>query len=324
MASRGTETGDALGVKARDAARTTCGAGEPAPDAEVSERDAAARASRACPNCGETLVGDYCHGCGEKRPEARDLSVRHFLKDAAQELTSLDSKLFHTLRALLFRPGLLTLEWIAGRRGRYLKPLNLVLALFALQIFAYTASKAVSMFNVAMIVDNERQFAAQLKLPNGSFYDKLFSRASARKGVSVENLYEAVNEKWQRNVSLLQPAQIVALAVLLQILYIFSRRYFVEHLVFSMHFLAFTSLTTTLMWPVYFFLGIAPTRYNMLVAVSKFLLDIIYMFVALRAVYRGSHAFAVLRAFVLSVGYFLAYIFIYMVALFSAMFAALR
>jgi hypothetical protein len=324
MASRGTETGDALGAKARDASRTTFGADSPAPDADVSERDAAAHESRTCPNCGETLVGDYCHGCGEKRPEARDLSVRHFLKDAAQELTSLDSKLYHTLRALLFRPGLLTLEWITGRRGRYLKPLNLVLALFALQIFAYTASKAVSMFNVAMIVDNERQFAAQLHTPNGSLYDRLFSRASARKGASVESLYEAVNEKWQRNVSLLQPAQIVALAVLLQLLYIFSRRYFVEHLVFSMHFLAFTSLTTTLTWPVYFFLGIAPTRYNMLVAVSKFLLDIFYMFVALRAVYRGSHAFAVLRAFVLFVGYFVTYIFIYMVALFAAMFSALR
>jgi hypothetical protein len=175
-----------------------------------------------------------------------------------------------------------------------------------------------------MIVENEKQFAAQMNVPNGGFYDRLFARASARKGASVESLYEAVNEKWQRNVSLLQPAQIVVLAGLLQLLYVFSRRYFVEHLVFSMHFLAFTSLTVTLMWPVYFFLGIAPTRYNMLVAVSKFLLDIFYMFVALRAVYRGSHAFGVLRAFVLSVGYFVTYVLIYMVALFSAMYAALK
>jgi hypothetical protein len=278
----------------------------------------------ACPNCGAALVGDYCHGCGEKRPEARDLSVRHFLRETAAELTSLDSKLYHTLRSLLFRPGLLTLEWVAGRRGRYLKPLNLVLALFALQIFVYTASKAASMFNVAMIVENERQLAEQWHLPNGGFYDKLFGNASKRKGESVGSLYESVNEKWQRNVSLLQPAQIFVLAVLLQILYFLSRRYFVEHLVFSMHFLAFTSLTTTLMWPVYYFIGIAPTRYNMAIAVSKFVLDIVYMFVALRAVYRGSHAFAVVRAFVLFVGYFLTYIFIYMVALFSAMFSALR
>ncbi len=286
--------------------------------------DTTAPPASSCPTCGETLVGDYCHACGEKRPEARDLTVRHFVEDAAKELTSLDSKLYHTLRALLFRPGLLTLEWIAGRRGRYLKPLNLCLALFAVQIFAYTATKQASMFNVAMIVDNERQMSEQMHLPNGGVYGKLFSRASARKGESVETLEDAVNEKWQRNVSLLQPAQIFILAVLLQLLYIFSRRYFVEHLVFSMHFLAFTTLTTTLMWPVYYFLGIAPTRYNMLVAVSKFLLDIFYMFLALRAVYRGSHGFAVLRAFVLFVGYFVTYILVFLVALFVAMFAVLK
>src|SRR5215213_5872072 len=108
-----------------------------AEDVGVGER-------RACPSCGTALVGDYCHGCGEKRPEARDLSVRHFVKDAAAEVTSLDSKLYHTLHALVFRPGLLTVEWIAGRRGRYLKPLNLVLALFAVQLFVYTATKAAS------------------------------------------------------------------------------------------------------------------------------------------------------------------------------------
>jgi hypothetical protein len=317
MAIRGTETGGA-------AVASTYGRKPSAGDAPAEARDSDAPDGQSCPTCGASLVGDYCHRCGEKRPEARDLSVRHFVADAAQELTSLDSKLYHTLRALLFRPGLLTLEWIAGRRGRYLKPLNLCLALFAVQIFAYTATKQASMFNIAMIVDNEKQMSAQMGLPNGGVYGRLFARASARKGESVEALYDSVNEKWQRNVSLLQPAQIFVLAVLLQILYVFSRRYFVEHLVFSMHFLAFTALTTTLMWPVYFFLGIAPTRYNMLVAVSKFLIDIFYMFLALRVVYKGSHAFAVLRAFVLFFGYFLTYILVYMVALFAAMFAALK
>jgi hypothetical protein len=91
-----------------------------------------------------------------------------------------------------------------------------------------------------------------------------------------------------------------------------------------MHFLAFTSLTVTLMWPVYYVVGIAPTRYNMMIASAKFLLDIFYMFVALRAVYRGSRAFAVLRAFVLFVGYFSVYVYIYMVALFAAMLSVLK
>src|SRR5256714_6353162 len=108
-----------------------------------------------CPNCGEALVGDYCHRCGENHLESRDLSVRHFLDEAAQELTSVEhSKLFHTLLALLVRPGLLTNEWIAGRRRRYLKPLNLFLGVFAVSLFAYSVYRPVSMYDL-------RNFVAQ-------------------------------------------------------------------------------------------------------------------------------------------------------------------
>ena len=30
-------------------------------------------------------MGDYCHRCGEKRVDARDLSVKHFVAEATQE-----------------------------------------------------------------------------------------------------------------------------------------------------------------------------------------------------------------------------------------------
>jgi hypothetical protein len=277
-----------------------------------------------CPSCVERLLGDFCHHCGEKRPEARDLTVRHFVGETMQELTSLDSKLYHTLRALLFRPGFLTLEWIAGRRSRYLKPLNLCLAIFAIQLFVYTATKQVSTYDVGLILENERESAEQWKIKNGGAFGRLFDRAAARKGVAKENLEDSVNERWQRNVSLIQPVQILLLALLLQCVYLFSRRYFVEHLVFSMHFLAFTTLTVTLMWPIYYLIGIHPTGFNMFVALSKFLLDIFYLFVALRAVYRGSSALAVLLAFVVFAGYFVIYLFIYLFALFAAMLSVLK
>ena len=287
--------------------------GQPAP------REAAA----ACPVCGTVLVGDYCHRCGEKRPEARDLSVRHFVLDAAGELTSLDTKLTRTLLALLFRPGRLTAEWVAGRRGPYLKPLNLCLGILALNLFVYTASKQVTMFDIRLIVENQRQMAAQWNLPGGDVYERAFARAAARKNTTAEALYETVNEHWQRNVSLLQPLQIVTLAVLLQLIYFFSRRYFVEHLVFSMHYLSFAVLTTTLMWPLYYLIGIHPTLKNMAFALAKFAVDILYLFVALRVFYRGRLGLAVLRALIAFGGYFGGYVVVYMIALFAAMFPVL-
>jgi hypothetical protein len=276
-----------------------------------------------CPECGVPLLGDFCHRCGEKRPEARDLSVRHFVRDTAQELTSLDSKLTRTLLALVFRPGRLTAEWVEGRRSRYLKPLNLCLGVFAVSLFVFTASKQVSMFDIGVIIKNEKEMAEQLHLKGGDAYGRLFDRAAARKGVARQSLEDAVSDRWQRNVSLIQPVQIILLAALLQIVYFFSRRYFVEHLVFSMHFLSFAILTTTLMWPIYYLIGIAPTRLNFAVATAKFAVDIVYLFVALRLFYRGSPVLAAVRALVVFAGYFTLYVVTYMVAMLAALISIL-
>ena len=266
------------------------------------EADAGAPAEVApggdCPECETALVGPFCHGCGEKGPESRDLSVRHFFTEAAQELTSVEhSKLFHTLRALLLRPGFLTNEWKAGRRRRYLKPLNLCLGIFALSLFAFSVYKPVSMYDVGNVVEHD---------PYGSA-GKVFGRVAARKGVSLDAVLERLSEKWQRYVSLSTLLIIAGLALVLQLVFMFSARYFVEHLVFSMHFVSFSILTVLLLWPVYFFIGIKPGGVNTAVAVCKWLLDIVYMFFAVRAVYGMGTGRSLLAALLLTAGYFLTY-----------------
>jgi hypothetical protein len=301
------------------------GAAESSPPADSAHAPHGAAGAGACPSCGAALAGDFCHGCGERRPGARDFSVRHFVGDAAQELTSLDSKFFRTLWALLFRPGRLTNEWVAGRRVPYLKPLNLCLGILTLSLFVYTASKHANIYDIRYVIETEPRMAEQMKLPgDGRNYEKLFARAARRRNVPAESLYDTFNEKWQRNVSLLGPLMILALAVLLQIVYFFSRRYFVEHLVFAMHFLSFSTLATVFIWPVYYFTGVHLTGASMTVAMLKFLVDIVYLFFALRAVYRGHPALVVLGAVVVFVGYFVIYSVTSMAALFAAMISVMR
>lgn len=80
-----------------------------------------------CVTCGGQLAGPFCHHCGEKRAEDRDLTLRAFLQYAAEALTNADAKLYVTLRRLFLRPGLLTSEFVAGRRNMYVSPLQLFL-----------------------------------------------------------------------------------------------------------------------------------------------------------------------------------------------------
>jgi len=82
---------------------------------------------QACLNCAAVLTGPFCSECGQRDippyPSARELAV-----DAISEFSGWDGRLANTFSALVRRPGLLTLEFLEGRRVRYISPLRLYLS----------------------------------------------------------------------------------------------------------------------------------------------------------------------------------------------------
>jgi Protein of unknown function (DUF3667) len=80
----------------------------------------------ACLNCGRSLAGPYCAGCGQKQRDP-DPTLRELLHETTSELAQWDGKIPTTLKTLFFRPGVLTLDFLAGRRARWLSPLRLYL-----------------------------------------------------------------------------------------------------------------------------------------------------------------------------------------------------
>jgi hypothetical protein len=77
-------------------------------------------------NCGAALTGPYCASCGQEN-RATDPTLRELVHETAHELTQWEGKVPRTLKALFLRPGLLTLDVLAGRRARWLPPLRLYL-----------------------------------------------------------------------------------------------------------------------------------------------------------------------------------------------------
>lgn len=79
-----------------------------------------------CPNCGAPADDAFCPSCGQRQgPEV--LSVRYWVGQLVESYLSLDGRVPRSVLALLFRPGFLTREWLAGRRVRYSRPLYLCL-----------------------------------------------------------------------------------------------------------------------------------------------------------------------------------------------------
>ena len=57
-------------------------------------------ATVSCANCGASLVGEYCHVCGQKRIADDWQSVPRFLRQFAGELVTLDFKTVRSIAAL--------------------------------------------------------------------------------------------------------------------------------------------------------------------------------------------------------------------------------
>lgn len=79
-------------------------------------------------------------------------TVRELMRDAAGHLVAFDSRLWRTLYYLMFRPGLLTVEYLRGRRKRYVRPARLffvtAILLFAVIRFAGTPPSITDDVNV--------------------------------------------------------------------------------------------------------------------------------------------------------------------------------
>jgi hypothetical protein len=103
------------------------GALTPSASAPAASAATGAAAPR-CDNCGASVPGRYCGNCGQ-RLEPPLHTLWHFTKVATEDVTHTDSRLWRTLWTLLFRPGQLTVEFLAGRRARYLPPVRLYLVL---------------------------------------------------------------------------------------------------------------------------------------------------------------------------------------------------
>jgi hypothetical protein len=81
-----------------------------------------------CANCAAPLSGPYCSACGQ-RVLHHGLALGEFLGDAAEVITHADSRFWRTFGPLLFRPGYLTQQYVAGRRASFLPPFRLYLVL---------------------------------------------------------------------------------------------------------------------------------------------------------------------------------------------------
>jgi hypothetical protein len=93
----------------------------------------------ACPNCGNASMTDinYCPRCGQMNHDL-NVPVKHLVAEALESTIHFDSKMYRTIKALLFRPGFLTIEFNEGKRKSYVAPVRLYIFISFVFFFLLT------------------------------------------------------------------------------------------------------------------------------------------------------------------------------------------
>lgn len=281
-----------------------------------------------CLNCGTQLRGQYCGHCGQ-RSRSRLISLWELTTDAFGDLFELDSRLWQTVVPLLLRPGRLTRDYLQGRRARFMPPFRMYLVLsvlfFVVAFFDPREEFGLFFEPAAEVASIERGAIVTFGEPGANEVDddceidaediEELPRFVARR-LSAERLQKVCAQivadqgrNLSRKVLDSTPAALIVLlplmALVLQALYPLSRRYYVEHLLFFVHFHAFVFLLLTL---EILFSRLAALLYvpefvsTLLVVATSFYIPA-YAFVAMRRVYGQGRFVTLLKFVVLAIAY---------------------
>lgn len=267
------------------------------------------RAEDQCPNCSAPLNGPYCSSCGQQQLDL-DQPFRELAGEAMESFLSFDARILRTLWPLIRRPGLLTVDFLAGRRARYVHPLKLYLA-FSVLLFLALALSGYMVVRVGSAEDSvvalqiepsqaEPSEEAADTSEEQSFVGKVLTPLGELAENDPERLNRLFTDRLAKSIILLVPV----FAVLLRVLY--RRRRYVAHLVFSLHLHSFAFLVLVIGMMIDLAVraprGSGPGNSLAVVVIA------VYSFLALRRVYAQGRFLTVLKMVVLLLGYLVALI----------------
>lgn len=195
--------------------------------------NSAASAAWICMTCGKEAVGNFCAHCGEKRREDHDFSLKHVLAEAAEAFFHVDSKIFLTLKTLVKRPGKLTSDFFLGRRKPYMSPLQ-TFFVCNLLFFVLQPLTGLEILAPPLRVFESNDFI-------GKTATRLVDRRLTKEHLSRTNpdQFKEFTERFERVAHLQAKSLILVLApmlaVVLAVLNFGRKRYFSEHIIFSLH-----------------------------------------------------------------------------------------
>jgi hypothetical protein len=261
-----------------------------------------------CANCGAALADRYCGRCGQDSRVS--LSFGHFLHEFAEGMFHVDSSLWRTLKALLTRPGLLTQQYLAGKRHSYSPPFRSYLVIsivyFVLaSLFGAQGSRVMTAEGREMQASDCAQLAA-----NPGWMLRFVPDLERRCVRALSDDRRALTAGLQSLLPKVMFAVLPLVALVQFWVYRRQRPLYLENLVFVLHFQSFFYLAGAL--ALLLAAGItalagARAMVGELFDFAIYAWSVVYLFVATRRVYRTSKLKTALGLAALAVSYMIFY-----------------
>ncbi|HAL39891.1 MAG TPA: hypothetical protein DCP03_18005 [Polaromonas sp.] len=199
-----------------------------------------------CLNCGAPATGNFCPNCGQET--AREpRTFAEFFHGLIAQYVAREGQLWQTLSKLFFAPGALTVEYLAGRRARYLRPFQLylmasVIVFAAVQFFGLNlglrlyGDQGVHFLRNSRLIGAEDHSNGLRLMPVQIILDHFDTPGVRRFGaMSLEDRFTFLRARRAQYVSYFVLFLVPILALTLGLFYRNRRRRYAEHLVFGLH-----------------------------------------------------------------------------------------
>ena len=195
-----------------------------------------------CPNCENEYDNSfkYCPHCGQKNI-APDPKLRYFFSEFLSANFNLDSKIFITLKYLVLKPAVLSKEFMAGKREKYITPVRLYLFIsliyfFVLSLNTHKESNIVDINNPDVAESDSSNFAITIDDINPDtlniFEKRLYHNIKLLEKPIGQQMFERTMKK---NFSLGMFIFIPLTALILYLLFRRKTKYYIPNLIFATH-----------------------------------------------------------------------------------------
>ncbi|WP_462251012.1 DUF3667 domain-containing protein [Ekhidna sp.] len=185
-----------------------------------------------CLNCGTPVSSSYCHHCGQRVRDNLDRSLGRLLGEFLGNIFFLDNRFFVSLIYFLRFPGRMTVEFLGGKRKKFISPVTLFLFFNLVYFFVNPLS------------DYSLPLSDQVYgQPYSTWTKEWVDKKLKNEGLSMQEYaitYQNMSDQISKSVMILN---IPIIALFVYLITFRKRKFYFDNLIYSFHFFSLYMLS---------------------------------------------------------------------------------